>query len=309
MGEGMPRKAADVTLYADRIKRVIAYIQDNLDRDVSVDRLSEVACMSPFHWHRVYRKFQGETLAETVRRLRLHRASYYLAFSDLPVKSIAKICGYEHHQSFGWAFFGAYRQTPSQFRASQATAPRTLGVDRELLHVSVENTTTERAFAVEHRGDVLWVGRSLTDLYLRVTAQNKHCADAGRYYAVYEQPSPSAPQAHGKVWAAMTCEGAVMQGSSHAVTPVILPGGCVARINYRGPYAGLSVVHEWFHEVWLPSSGYKLGPDATVEEYKNDPLTAAANELETSIRWPLLPCGNEHRVILGEGTHETKLQH
>ena len=62
-------------LYENRLRRVSAYIHDHLDEDLDMERLAEIACLSSYHWHRIYRAIYGETLAATVKRLRLHRAA------------------------------------------------------------------------------------------------------------------------------------------------------------------------------------------------------------------------------------------
>jgi len=49
--------------YETRILRVLAYIHDNPTADLSLDRLADVAAMSRFHWHRVFRAMTGETCA------------------------------------------------------------------------------------------------------------------------------------------------------------------------------------------------------------------------------------------------------
>jgi AraC family transcriptional regulator len=70
--------------YEARLLRVLAYIYDHLDGDLSLDRLSDVACMSRFHWHRVFRAMTGETPAEAARRLRLIKAANALVHEDTP---------------------------------------------------------------------------------------------------------------------------------------------------------------------------------------------------------------------------------
>ncbi len=55
--------------YEDRILRVLDYIHDNPAGDLSLDALADIAAMSRFHWHRVFRSVTGETLAQTVRRI------------------------------------------------------------------------------------------------------------------------------------------------------------------------------------------------------------------------------------------------
>lgn len=54
--------------YEERILRVQEYIYQNPSGDLSLDRLADVAAMSRFHWHRVYRAMTGETCAQAVRR-------------------------------------------------------------------------------------------------------------------------------------------------------------------------------------------------------------------------------------------------
>lgn len=76
-------------VYEERLRRVTAYIHDHLDEELDLDRLSEIACFSPHYWHRIYRAVHGETLAATVKRLRLHRAAGDLVRTDLSVETIA----------------------------------------------------------------------------------------------------------------------------------------------------------------------------------------------------------------------------
>ncbi|TDW26189.1 hypothetical protein EV128_11587 [Rhizobium azibense] len=67
-------------LYENRLWRVSACIHDHLDEDPDIERLAEIACMSSYHWHKIYRAIYGETLAApsigcgciALRRYRLH---------------------------------------------------------------------------------------------------------------------------------------------------------------------------------------------------------------------------------------------
>lgn len=63
------------TDYAERLERVITWLADHLDDTLDLAKLADVACMSPYHFHRIYHAMQQETVADTVRRLRLHRAA------------------------------------------------------------------------------------------------------------------------------------------------------------------------------------------------------------------------------------------
>ncbi len=61
-----------------RLIRVLDYIHDNPAGDLRLDTLADVAALSRFHFHRVFHAMIGEAAAQTVRRLRMYRASVAL---------------------------------------------------------------------------------------------------------------------------------------------------------------------------------------------------------------------------------------
>jgi len=102
--------------YDARLKRVTDYIYENLDQDIDLLHLAEIACMSPFHWHRIYQAVYGETIAATVRRLRLARAAADLTNTDKPVQEVAKRAGFHNIQSFTRLFKKHYGIPPAKYR-------------------------------------------------------------------------------------------------------------------------------------------------------------------------------------------------
>src|SRR2546430_1636515 len=90
--------------HEDRLLRVINYIYGHLGSDLSLDALADVAALSRFHWHRVYHGLAGETVADTIRRVRLSRVARELVQSEAPIARIAEQCGYSASRSFERAF-------------------------------------------------------------------------------------------------------------------------------------------------------------------------------------------------------------
>ena len=119
---GVASAARTIEDYADRIERVHAYLAEHLDRDVDLDRLAAIACFSPFHFHRIYHALQGETVAESVRRMRLHRAALDLIDGAVPVARIAARAGYGSQAAFTRAFRSAYGAPPATYRAAASGA-------------------------------------------------------------------------------------------------------------------------------------------------------------------------------------------
>src|SRR5271167_2939250 len=104
--------------YAQRINRVIDYLRGNLDRQVKLKELARVACLSEFHFHRIFGAVSGETLNNFTNRLRLEKAARLLRYSDQSITDIALDCGFSSSSTFSRAFQKAYSIAPIQFRKS-----------------------------------------------------------------------------------------------------------------------------------------------------------------------------------------------
>src|SRR5690348_6129922 len=109
-------KADTRSWYVDVVQRVIEHVIEHLDEALDLEALAHEACLSPFHFHRVFRGMVGETPLELIRRLRLERAAWQLNARDSAVTEIAFDAGYDTHEAFTRAFRAAYSTSPSGFR-------------------------------------------------------------------------------------------------------------------------------------------------------------------------------------------------
>src|SRR5262245_31073868 len=148
--------------YAARLERVFRWLAEHLDDSLDLARLADVACLSPYHFHRVYRAMQGETAADTVRRMRLHRAAVELIAGELPVARVARRAGYGSQEAFTRAFKTAYGVPPARYRASFVpthTTPRQEdAMDTAPYDATIRTTAPLRVAALSHRGAYLDIG-------------------------------------------------------------------------------------------------------------------------------------------------------
>src|SRR5262245_55967044 len=102
--------------YARAVQAATEHIRSHLDDALELGALARLACLSPFHFHRVFRGMVGETPLELARRLRLERAAWRLRDKQRAVTEIAFDAGYETHEAFTRAFRASYSTSPSGFR-------------------------------------------------------------------------------------------------------------------------------------------------------------------------------------------------
>ena len=104
------------TDYKGRLNRVFQFIDENLDGDLSLQTVAEVAFYSPFHFHRVFKFMTGETLNEYVTRQRIEKAALDLLHRNLSVSDISRKYGFTDNSSFTRAFRKFYGVSPTGFK-------------------------------------------------------------------------------------------------------------------------------------------------------------------------------------------------
>lgn len=96
---------ANKNYYEERVNRVLDYITQHLDGDLSLNNLARVSHFSTFHFHRIFQGITGETLNSYVRRARLERAAQLMkAAPARRVTDIALDVGFPGLAEFSRAF-------------------------------------------------------------------------------------------------------------------------------------------------------------------------------------------------------------
>lgn len=103
--------------YINRINRVIDYIEKNLDGDLSLESLSREALFSPFHFHRIFSAFTGETLTQYIKRIRVEKACRLLLNNpEMTVGEVSDLCGYSSMPVFCRVFKERFDTSAQEFR-------------------------------------------------------------------------------------------------------------------------------------------------------------------------------------------------
>lgn len=104
-------------VYIERINRVIDYIEDNLDKNLTLDELANVSCFSRFHFNRLFSALVGETLFQFIQRLRLEKSAGRLIYDRTkPIIDIALDTGFANSSSFSKSFKTYFGVSPSEWR-------------------------------------------------------------------------------------------------------------------------------------------------------------------------------------------------
>ncbi|SHG45242.1 AraC family transcriptional regulator [Ornithinibacillus halophilus] len=91
----------------------IDHIENNLDRDLSIAEIADIAYMSKFHFQRLFNMLTGYTVSEYIRNRRITVAAQELVNSNAKVIDVALKYGYESPESFAKAFRKIHGVSPS----------------------------------------------------------------------------------------------------------------------------------------------------------------------------------------------------
>jgi AraC family transcriptional regulator len=279
------------TDYQERLSRVIAYIHDHLAEELDLNRLAEVAHLSPFHWHRVYHALYGESIATTVRRLRLHRATGYLANTGLSVEQVAHKCGYPNAQSFTRAFAALYGLSPTRYRVEGSHVAFRHGMAQAQqagYAVQVRQVPCVQLAGIAHQGSYMQIGRAFEMAYTRMAAQGLTRADMRWLAVYYDDPfAVTERQLHSRA-------GLSLPPDAQAEPPLepFTLGGCwCAVLRHQGPYATMRSAYQWLYGQWLVQSGHEAADSPVFEEYLNNPRDTPPDQLLSDIYLPLVSAG------------------
>lgn len=103
-------------VYLKRIGRVLEYIDENLDQELKLEKLAEIAHFSPWHFHRIFHALVGETLAEYVRRRRVETGARLLLSRRWTVSTVALEVGMSSLEVFSRTFRQRFGITPSTWQ-------------------------------------------------------------------------------------------------------------------------------------------------------------------------------------------------
>lgn len=101
------------------IARLTEFIEDNLDRTISLEDLASVVNVSRFHFSRLFKRSIGSTAISFVEQCRIRRAQSLITDTDLPLAEIALAVGFVDQSHFTRRFHRHVGCTPAAFAREQ----------------------------------------------------------------------------------------------------------------------------------------------------------------------------------------------
>lgn len=98
------------------IQPILLHIQNNLGRDICVNELADIACLSKDHFSRVFKSITGMAPCDYIIRKRIERAQFLLLTTEMGQKEIIGETGFRSASYFSRIFKKITTYTPERYR-------------------------------------------------------------------------------------------------------------------------------------------------------------------------------------------------
>ncbi|MAU02031.1 MAG: AraC family transcriptional regulator [Anaerolineaceae bacterium] len=287
----MTQRPETVAEHQESITRVMLFIQARLDEPPSLDEVAEVAAFSPYHFHRLFTAYTGESLSTFIRRLRLERAANRLRQTFDPITEIALDAGYETPTNFGKAFRQQFGQTPSEFRESNhlldtAVFRQNRRREQKMLKSKIVHLEPKTVLFVRKTGPYSEASTAAFGALMPFAYSHKLIGKETQMIGI-SHDSPDITDADKLRYdACITLNQSVQPQGEFSLQTIV--GGRYAIFVHKGPYENFDETYRLIFGQWLARSGEQLRDDPIFERYLNrDPRRTKPENLRTEIYVPL----------------------
>ena len=85
-------------------QEILKFINQNLQNDIKVEKLSQIACLSKDHFTRIFKSIFGVSPCEFIIRKRIEKSQFLLLTTDLPISRIIEETNFENAPYFSRMF-------------------------------------------------------------------------------------------------------------------------------------------------------------------------------------------------------------
>ncbi len=295
------------TAQRHRMNRVMNFARAQLATKLDLDRLASVACLSKYHFTRVFDAHFNETPMEFLNRVRLEHAARQLAFTaDRKIIDIALDSGFASSQSFSRSFRDQFGVSPRAFRAHNQWSLRKFEAQHPFAdelyvpkpqrtaspgrfdQVQIETLPARRVAYIRHIGPFGDVKDSITETFSKVQwwASRQGLVRQDTTYIGICAGSCSITPARKCVYDA----GIVLEHDlpeDDFVSVRTIPGGRYAVLPVECRPEELNSKWGWLTSTWLPESGQTIGPQPSYEMFTPPPPLPVRAEFGGHLCLPL----------------------
>lgn len=275
--------------YEKAVNRVIDYINGYLYSMPSIKELSEVANISEYHFHRIFKTIIGENIGEYINRIRLEDIAQRLRAKEYSLQQIAETTGYGTKHALSKAFKKHFGISPSEYckqpknielffkqeRVSYTMVPEIRDIaEKQIVYIRI----------IDRYGTPESYTKAWHDLRHFAKENNLVRADTEYIGLSFDDPTITHPEKC-RFYACFTTREKIKPKGPFGVRTI--SAGQYAVFLHKGEYQKLIDSYYYIYIKWLPHSSYKLRGTMSFEKYLSNSGGIDEDDLLTEIYIPI----------------------
>lgn len=257
---------------------VMFYIYTHINTAINVDELATDLGVSKFHMHRLFKEVFGRNIYESIKSIRLQKASNLLLTNKFStITEVANMCGYSSQTSFIRAFKERFGMTPKDWRRGgykeyslqilrQSKKAMNSHATFDGLKPTIVKQPPIEAYYIRHHGYDATIKEEWQKLQTWLYSNN---IESATQIALFHDNPTITPLGECEYVAALACE------KQWPVKSVRLPkfsiaDGVYARFDLQGSHGDLLRFIHWVYHEWLPKSDYETTTKPPYVIYKKN---------------------------------------
>ena len=242
---------------------VMNYVYKYIDTNINIDELCLELNVSKFHLHRIFKDEFGKNIYESIKSIRLQKASNLLITNKYStITDISKMTGYSSQTSFLRAFKQRFNMTPKDWKN---------GGYKEYSNKIVEKITNQnentnlfditpiivkmpemKGYYIRHQG----YDRSIKKTWQKLQTW-VYTNDIKEYkqMALHHDNPIITPLEECQYIAIVSLENDELKDVT--LPCLIIPKGIYAKFSLSGKYGDVIKLIQWVYHYWLIDSGYE----------------------------------------------------
>jgi len=270
--------------YLVQIQKGIDFIETNLDQDITLNQVASAACISLWHFQRVFKALTNETLKTYIRSRRLANSLGKLLSSKQRIIEIAFAAGFQSQESFTRAFKQAFQLTPNEYRklGDKSLFLKKIQFNRSYLKHINQNITLNPEIYTQQ--SMMLIGMKTT-FYSNTTEKNNIAKKIpplwenflsrlgeidnvipGTCYGLLQQTKEQSERLEYHAVTAVTKYGQVPKD----MVKIEIPKTKYAKFSHKGEVKDLDNTVNYIYSSWLLKSRFSHTYAADIEFYGSD---------------------------------------
>lgn len=100
---------------SDRLRKIYEFIGKNFTRNIQIEEVSSIACMSPTAFCRYFKQKTGQSFISYLNNFRLGYARNLLNTNEYKISTVAEMCGFQDISYFNRMFKQKNNMTPTEY--------------------------------------------------------------------------------------------------------------------------------------------------------------------------------------------------